>query len=451
MNIEIYSLGTIEKAAIELKPFTVFIGENSTGKTWTAYTLSAILGSIGYENYLKTYLDGKIQPTYLPLDEAIKQVLDEGYVQMDVVQFVKDYTEIYVNDVACFAKNWMPKFMNTKRATFDNLWIHFDFSPELKTALVNKIIATPVVSKSSIGNKEDSLNVVKEAGESILYLYSEGEILNKLPRRMIQEFCLRQLFDILRKNLYSEVHVFPTERIDFKLQPEGAFKGLFQEGQVEQVFLPFGKRTIMVSPKQRQKEIDKTPQISEYVQLAEYLETEILGGCVDFDDSKRGNELVFQMEGGTKLELSISSSMVKELAPLVLYLRYLAKKNDWIIIDEPEMNLHPTVQVKLTEFLAILVNAGLHVLITTHSPYIVDHLANLMQAAQYENKEDIKELFYLEKIDAFIPQEQVSIFLFENGTTRNLIDEKGTVDWKTFSQVCSDISGIFPQLMTTTD
>jgi ABC-type multidrug transport system ATPase subunit len=207
----------------------------------------------------------------------------------------------------------------------------------------------------------------------------------------------------------------------------------------------------MVSPKQRQKEIDKTPQISEYVQLAEYLETEILGGCVDFDDSKRGNELVFQMEGGTKLELSISSSMVKELAPLVLYLRYLAKKNDWIIIDEPEMNLHPTVQVKLTEFLAILVNAGLHVLITTHSPYIVDHLANLMQAAQYENKEDIKELFYLEKIDAFIPQEQVSIFLFENGTTRNLIDEKGTVDWKTFSQVCSDISGIFPQLMTTTD
>jgi predicted ATP-dependent endonuclease of OLD family len=449
MKIEIYSLGAIEKATIELKPFTVFIGENSTGKTWTAYTLSAILGSIGYEHYLKTYLDGKIQPTYLPLDEAIKQLLDEGYVQMDIVQFVKDYTEIYVNDVACFAKNWMPKFMNTKRATFDNLWIHFDFSPEFKTALVNKIIATSVVSKSSIGNKEDSLNVVKEAEESTLYLYSEGDILNKLPRRMIQEFFLRQLFDILRKNLYSEVHVFPTERIDFKLQPEGAFKGLFQEGKVEHVFLPFAQRTIMVSPKQRLEEIDKTPKISEYVQLAEYLETEILEGRVDFDDSKQSNELVFQMEDGAKLELTISSSMVKELAPLVLYLRYLAKQSDWIIIDEPEMNLHPTVQIKLTEFLALLVNAGLHVLITTHSPYIVDHLANLMQAAQYENKEDIKELFYLEQTDAFIPQEQVSIALFENGTTTNLIDEKGSVDWSTFSHVCSDIAGIFPQLITT--
>jgi len=63
--------------------------------------------------------------------------------------------------------------------------------------------------------------------------------------------------------------------------------------------------------------------------------------------------------------------MVKELAPLVLYLHYLVAPNDWIIIDEPEMNLHPTVQIEFIEFLAMLVNAGLQVLITTQSPYIL--------------------------------------------------------------------------------
>ncbi|EDN65340.1 conserved hypothetical protein [Beggiatoa sp. PS] len=120
-----------------------------------------------------------------------------------------------------------------------------------------------------------------------------------------------------------------------------------------------------------------------------------------------------------------------------------------MIIDEPEMNLHPAAQVELTEFLAMLVNAGLHVLITTHSPYIVDHLANLMQAAKHDKPEEIKELFYLEQTEAFIPQEQVSIYLFENGTAKNIVDEDGIVDWSTFGHVSADVSNIYSQLLVT--
>jgi len=58
--------------------------------------------------------------------------------------------------------------------------------------------------------------------------------------------------------------------------------------------------------------------------------------------------------------------MIKELAPLVFYLRYLAEPGELLIIDEPEMNLHPAAQTQIIEFLAMLVNAELHVLITTH-------------------------------------------------------------------------------------
>ena len=141
---------------------------------------------------------------------------------------------------------------------------------------------------------------------------------------------------------------------------------------------------------------------------------------------------------------SVSSSMVKELAPLVLCLRHLALPNELLIIDEPEMNLHPAAQVEITEFLAMLVQAGLKVLITTHSPYIVDHLANLMKAAKYEDKESLKERFYLERTEAFIPQEKVSVYLFEDGTAKNILHEDGRIDWGTFGNVSDDISHIFP-------
>jgi len=205
------------------------------------------------------------------------------------------------------------------------------------------------------------------------------------------------------------------------------------------------------SPTERKQQITDNPKIADYVKLAEFLETEILRGNVDFDTSGLQKELLFQANENTKLEIPIASSMIKELTPLVLYLRYLAEPNDWIIFDEPEMNLHPAVQVELAEFLAMLVNAGLHVLITTHSPYIVDHLANLMQAAKHVNREDIKEHFYLERTDAFIHQKQVSIYLFEDGTAKNIVNEKGIIDWSTFGNVSSDVSDIYPQVFTITD
>ncbi len=87
-------------------------------------------------------------------------------------------------------------------------------------------------------------------------------------------------------------------------------------------------------------------------------------------------------------------------------LKYLAQL---LIIDEPEMNLHPAAQAEITEFLCMLVNAGLYVLITTHSPYIVDHLSNLIHAKECGKGEDVKTHFYLERASAFVSKTDVSV------------------------------------------
>jgi len=48
-----------------------------------------------------------------------------------------------------------------------------------------------------------------------------------------------------------------------------------------------------------------------------------------------------------------------------------------------------------------------------------------MKAAKQDDKEKIKKLFYLEETDAFVSKEQVSIYLFDEGTTREVVDEEG--------------------------
>ncbi len=136
--------------------------------------------------------------------------------------------------------------------------------------------------------------------------------------------------------------------------------------------------------------------------------------------------------------------MVKELSPLVLYLRYLAKPGELLVIDEPEMNLHPEAQVKMMEFLAMLVNAGLRVLITTHSPYMVDHVINLMEAYKHpeEEKDNLASLFFLERKEAFIAQDNVAVYLVDEGTVENILDEDGVIHWSTFSDVNRQVERI---------
>jgi hypothetical protein len=74
-----------------------------------------------------------------------------------------------------------------------------------------------------------------------------------------------------------------------------------------------------------------------------------------------------------------------------------------------------------------------------------------MQAAKHEDPDSIKEMFYLERTDAFISQEKVSVYLFEDGTAKNIVSEEGTINWETFGNVSEDVSQIYASLLKVKD
>ena len=122
---------------------------------------------------------------------------------------------------------------------------------------------------------------------------------------------------------------------------------------------------------------------------------------------------------------------------LIFFSRYaICDEKSVIIIDEPEMNAHPEAQLKLIELLAILANSGVKVIITTHSPYIVDHLNNLMTAARLpeEAKAKMATEFKLKDKKAFISSNDVSSYLFsESGEVQDIKnEEKGLIKLGTF-------------------
>ena len=75
MKVTFRNLGVLkEDATIDIKPLTIFIGPNNSGKTWLAYALSGIFGLYGSREYIRAYAEKQVPIIYESLNDAIERV-----------------------------------------------------------------------------------------------------------------------------------------------------------------------------------------------------------------------------------------------------------------------------------------------------------------------------------------------------------------------------------------
>ncbi len=467
MKMQVKNLGVLNEVEVELKPMTIFVGPNNSGKTLLAYVLLAIFGQTGLDKYQSSLDENTIAQMYPPLDSAIQQLINERNAQIDLGQFADEYAEVYINAVAQEAKKWLAEFMQVKRFSFDNLEIKIALEQK-KEQMLQRIISSEVNEGISSGQrrKEPPVNVVKKQGDSLLYFSAIGSV-EDLPESEIAAFIIKNVFKIIHNGLYVNTYAFPTERTTAipaisaffsKTLPdmirESSYRTMSREAAESQVadlgsgpfqnFVSLMQYSVFRSANEQIDEVQKLPLV--YRNLSQILQKEILGGnlnIVSRDNLGISRELVFAPSPDVELEMNMVSSMVKELAPLALYLSYSAQPGEWLIMDEPELNLHPEAQVRLIELLTMLVNADLSLLLTTHSPYFVDHLVNLMEAYKHEDREIVREMFYLQQTESFIPKDNVAAYLFEGGTAKSILGEDGYLDWGTFGTVSDRVTRIY--------
>ena len=101
----------------------------------------------------------------------------------------------------------------------------------------------------------------------------------------------------------------------------------------------------------------------------EKLIKEILGGEI----KKENGELFFVRENGFKTHMKNTSSGVKQVAIIQTLLNNELEPNSFLIMDEPEVNLHPEWQIKFAKILVLLVKElDLSIYIASHSPFFIE-------------------------------------------------------------------------------
>lgn len=409
MNIGIENFGPIKKANFDIKPLTVFTGPNNSGKTYSSLLIHALT------HYIPESQKGLIPDFWFDLTvKSMQKLLDNarGNVNNPEFHFLSD-----VND-----------FIKKKPSKSEILHIKKDSINFLIKEGIGKFYVELLQKKieSSFDSKLDKL--VSHGNESFkISLNEDFEV----------EFSSKS-FEIIN---FPKIHFKSLEKIyypniRFKTNEDEVLLDLDYETLIEdydddgtivvlilmQVFSLVGTPILKKLLKNKSyyiptikslaiKDLDVSKLAdSSFHDLTERLESEIIEGNIIFISSDGLPEVFYESEE-FKIPIHLASSSISELTPIFIYLKKILKKGDTLIMEEPEAHLHPKNQRVLVKYIVRLIKQGLNFIITTHSDYILEQVANMVLLKDVPEEDRINEFGY-EK-DDYLDREQVGIYLFE--------------------------------------
>jgi len=162
------------------------------------------------------------------------------------------------------------------------------------------------------------------------------------------------------------------------------------------------------------------PEVSK---VARFLESEVGRGRIDIaaNEPKFAFPQICYKSMGATYPLQRTSSMVSEIAPIVLFLKYLVNKGNLLIVEEPEAHLHPDSQRTVARAIVRLIRMGVRVLVTTHSDYFVQQISNFIRLNQ--SPEERARLRYTEQDCLAATEVGAYLFSFGRRATATTVQE----------------------------
>ncbi|MFM6059834.1 MAG: AAA family ATPase [Microcystis aeruginosa] len=409
MKVKIKNLGILKQAEFSLGDFTIICGRNNTGKTYATYALFG---------FLYTWRRLLTWPTF-GLKEKINQLLSDGVISLDLQEYVQQCESILTTGCQRYVRQ-IPEVFAANEERFKNV----DFQIELNFDNIqfqNKYerkISTATLEIISINKPED------EPYLSITLL-TETEKIN-LPVHFLEDIIYDSIQDIIFSQFFPRPFIASAERTGaaiFRKELNFARNRLLEEISKNSNFNPsellFNVSRDYALPVK--KNVDFTRQIETIVKKNSFIAENHPSILEDFADIIGGqymitsNDELYYIPKGKKLRLSMdeSSSAVRSLLDIGFYLRHEARIGDLLIVDEPELNLHPENQRRIAKLFARLNNIGIKVFITTHSDYIIKEINTLIMLNH--NKPHLKQIAAEEgyRQEELLSANQVKVYIAE--------------------------------------
>ncbi|EIZ1365772.1 hypothetical protein ACS85_16800 [Vibrio parahaemolyticus] len=432
MEFRIKNLGKIKQANIEVNDLTIICGPNSSNKTWLSYFINHILSSVNQS------VSDIVMTMDSSLNDEIENLLDLGSGSIDL----NNHKDIFQQAFELSAKTTLdklPSYFNLGSEVFEETQIDLCEHVAINENKYSRVDGRRVKLEKPLHSSVVNIDVIPDSEGKIVYSNGKGfNIIRHLLKREIYSHITRVLLSdsIFRPFVITSERtgcmVFQPEIDRTTIKAKEAFSELSEIADLESLPSEFidtleelsqGEHYTYANPVKHNVNIVRDASIymrhSSFIKDAhpEVLEAidKVNGGTFSYANS----QLMFTTEDESNtLPVSISSSSVKSLFLLDLYIKSIAGPNDLLLIDEPELNLHPDNQRLMARVIARLVNTGVKVLITTHSDYLIREINNsIMLSNVFNDREEIMKSNDIIEEDILKPS-QVSAYM---------VDEKGVV------------------------
>ncbi len=407
------NFGPIKDLKLDLKDVNVFIGPQSTGKSTIAKLLSILLDIQNYDptvDIINSFKNKKIN--YITQNSFIQYAEDKEEKLLIQNGEVKSIQKIeHAQDLQLFSKV-------SNRITNKNLAL------DEKNVLSEYVDTIYESVNNSIFNKEERIEQAVHHFKN-----TNSNTLNTILR-LHKTFVTEEEKNTLALFLNDPIYI-PAERILLPMILESSASIHISKIPFPEYIYEFGNKFEIAR---------NNLSNSDYSFLKMKLHYE------------NGVNHVVEQDTNAKYKLSDSSTGIQSIIPILAVIDHYAKEYPHpFIIEEPELNLFPSTQKHLVEFLVencINVNNG-NLILTTHSPYILTALNNLIQADNtFRIKPDLEK-----KIAKTIPKkrwlsyDRVGVYYFENGKAKSMMNKKNRlIDANPLDEVSEDLGREYNQL-----
>ncbi|MEA5405087.1 AAA family ATPase [Arcicella sp. DC2W] len=476
MKLLVRNFGAIKESVIDLsKRHYFFVGYNNTGKTY----LAKLIYDIFNVETLREYTESS---------KGIRLVKNEsGSLELteDIIKTLLNSFATYLKEVT------IPKSLKTGNDSnfiLRNLEIQFqfDFKEDVEKPSLQSGVAIGVINNKDNATSDGDVYIYtlkkeKQSLEVKIENFTSEQIYEKLPkdffenvpkkkfeeqinsiREDVSKSFNQSLLSLLLQNREKPFflpanRIFILENADELVEQDNARNAELAKSLLELLQSKDVDREKLGNIVSRKSDSNHTIQISNLISEISRLrknknEEFMLNGTGLYDEliyklsSIMGGQIVMDrpstlsnwvekfriqkdnVQSEKPINMYLASSSINQLGILFLYFKYWAKADqNFLMIDEPEENLHPESQIKLInlllEFASLKDN---RILITTHSPLLAEMINNYLVLGQLDNKDEVIKNFNLINFD--MNPDNTGIYYF-NGevVTEHKVGSYGTI------------------------
>ena len=412
MKIRLKNLGILKQAEFSLSDLTIICGENNTGKTYAAYALYGFLA------------DWRKQIMFSLRQAQVQSLLTDGVLKIGLTQYVNVADRMLVKACKRYTGQ-LDDVFSAVEGKFSNSEFHLQLE-------IPNILDKEFKGEIEISQERRKFAYLKRKGNDELTVTlvvekEQGKIIDSVWTRQAMNYIIS---NAILSDSFPTPFISSTERTGvaiFRKELNFARNRLLEE--MARLDRKTDSQDLLYSGYERyplpiRKNVDFTRQLEDIAKRKSFIAKEHPGVLKDFADMIGGeynitqNDQLYYNPKGTRLKLTMdqSSSAVRSLLDIGFYLRHTARWGDLLMVDEPELNLHPANQRRIARLFARLVNLGVKVFITTHSDYIIKELNTLimlnhdkphLKRIAEENGYQQSELLHSNQVKVYIAREEL--------------------------------------------